>query len=88
MDQLQDRTPADAEIKAPPRMNPLAIAGFATGFVCGPVGLVLSIIAYKQIARDIEGQRGWGFAKAGIGIGIGLGLIHIFYTIAFIASQT
>ncbi len=75
------------EVQIPRRINPLAIAGFATAFVCGLAGMIISIIAYKQIARDIEAQSGWGFAKAGIGLGIGVTIVQLFYLIAMIASQ-
>ena len=68
------------------RLNYLALTGFILAFFCGPAGIIVSVIAYKQIARDIGSQHGWGFAKAGIGVGIGMGLIHIFYAIAIIAS--
>lgn len=68
------------------RLNYLALTGFILAFFCGPAGLIVSLIAYKQIARDIGSQYGWGFAKAGIGLGIGLGILQIIYGAAFVSS--
>jgi hypothetical protein len=50
------------------RFNGWAIAGFVTSLFIGPLGLIFSIIALGQINRT--GQRGRGFAIAGLVIGI------------------
>ena len=44
--------------------NALAIAGFVLSFFSTLIGLILSIIAYKQIKES--GERGKGLAVAGI----------------------
>lgn len=52
----------------PPGTNGLAIASFVSGIVCclPPLGLVLGLIALPQIKK--KGQKGRGFAVAGIAL--------------------
>ena len=56
--------------------NTLAIVGFVLSFFTSLVGLILSIIGYKQTKES--GEKGNGFALAGIiisAVSIGLGII-------------
>ncbi|RHA37559.1 DUF4190 domain-containing protein [Cellulomonas rhizosphaerae] len=62
--------PATGVAYQPPRQPPtsgLAIAAFVVAFFSGLVGLILGIVARRQIRRD--GTRGDGFAVAAIAIG-------------------
>lgn len=55
---------APAMTKPVPRMNTLAIAGFVLAFFVNIAGLVVSIVALRQIKRT--GERGHGLALAGV----------------------
>ncbi len=59
-----------APIDVQPRMNGLAIAGFICAFLCGLLGLILSIVAYNQCKKSNGTLKGEGFALAGIIIAI------------------
>ena len=59
--------------------NGLAIAGFVLSFFSTIVGLILSIIAYKQIKES--GEKGKGLALAGIIIS---SIITAFAVLAFL----
>ena len=82
-----------ASKRSEPAWNTLAIVGFILSFVNTIVGLVLSIIAYKQIQSS--GEQGKGLAKAGIiissvSIGVSLitsliaSLVYIVYFVVFL----
>ncbi|GAB2554791.1 DUF4190 domain-containing protein [Leucobacter ruminantium] len=51
-----------------PPMNKTAIWAFITSFFIGLLGLILGVVASKQIGNT--GQRGIGFAMAGFYIGL------------------
>lgn len=51
----------------PPRTNVLAIVALIAAFIAPPAGLVLGIIAYRQIDRT--GEEGKGLALAGAIVG-------------------
>jgi hypothetical protein len=48
--------------------NAFAIVGFVTSIVFAPLGIIFSAIALSQIRRS--GEKGQGFAIAGLTIGI------------------
>jgi hypothetical protein len=50
------------------RTNTWSIVGFITSFFIGPLGIVFSLIALKQIKET--GERGHGLAIAGLILGI------------------
>jgi len=52
------------------KMSVLAILAFILAFVCGPVGLVLGVIAAISIARSGRRLRGIGLAIAAIPVSI------------------
>ena len=67
--------------------NGLAIAGFVLSFISTIIGLVLSIIAYKQVKET--GEKGRELALAGIiisAISIGIALIVFIVYFGFILS--
>ncbi len=49
-------------------LNIMAVAGFALAFMCTAAGLVVSIIALRQIKQSHGAQTGRGLALAGLGI--------------------
>ncbi|WP_169077422.1 DUF4190 domain-containing protein [Microcella alkalica] len=51
----------------PPRTNTLALVGFIASFVIPVVGIVLGVIARRQIERT--GEDGRGLARAAVIIG-------------------
>jgi len=51
---------------APAQNSGLAIAGFITSFLCGPIGFILSLIALIQISNSKGQLKGNGFAIAGM----------------------
>ncbi|ONI86093.1 hypothetical protein ALI22I_25530 [Saccharothrix sp. ALI-22-I] len=51
----------------PKRTNGMAVAALITAFLFSPVGIVLGIVARKQIRQT--GEDGWGMATAGLIIG-------------------
>jgi hypothetical protein len=52
----------------PPRpTNGMAIAALITAFVFSPAGIVLGIVARRQIRQT--GEQGWGMATAGLIVG-------------------
>jgi len=58
-----------------PQTSGLAIAGFVTSFFIGILGLILSILAKKEIGRSNGQMTGDGLATAGIVIScISMGL--------------
>ena len=72
----------------PQQTNGLAIGGFITSLICcGPVGLVLSIIALGQINKNPY-QGGKGLAIAGIALGALSMVGAVIYWIAFAATST
>ncbi|MGY6497158.1 MAG: DUF4190 domain-containing protein [Microcella sp.] len=62
----------------PPRTNVLAIVSLITAFIAPPAGLVLGIIAYRQIARTGEEGKGLALAGAIVG-GVFTGFILLFF---------
>jgi hypothetical protein len=66
----QVRAMADSE-----RTNGMAIAGFVLSLIFAPLGIVFSAIALGQIKKT--GQRGYGFAIAGLVIGIAITAIAL-----------
>jgi peptidyl-prolyl cis-trans isomerase B (cyclophilin B) len=64
------------------RTNPLAIAALVASFFVWPAGLVLSIIASKQIKAS--GEDGRGLAQAGLIISIVYGAFTVLYIGAWI----
>jgi Ca2+/H+ antiporter len=52
------------------RTSGMAIGGFICSFLCGLLGLILSIIALNQINKSMGMLRGKGLAMAGIIISI------------------
>ncbi|MGB4772045.1 MAG: DUF4190 domain-containing protein [Chitinophagaceae bacterium] len=57
------------------RTNGMAIAGFVLSLIFAPLGIVFSAIALGQIKRT--GERGYGFAIAGLVIGIAVTAIAL-----------
>lgn len=55
-----------------PRTNTLALVGFIASFMVPVVGIVLGVLARKQIA--VTGEGGSGLARAAVVLGI-LGVI-------------
>ena len=52
------------------RIAGLAVAGFATSWFIGPLGVVLSAVALSEINHNQETLRGKGLAKWGIALGV------------------
>lgn len=65
------------------KMNSMALAGFIVSFFFGLVGLILSLIGFHQ--TRVRGERGKGFAIAGIVIGC-LSVISTIWIIIFIVT--
>lgn len=57
------------------KMNGMAIAGFVLSLIFAPLGIVFSAIALGQIKKT--GQKGYGFAIAGLVIGIAVTAIAL-----------
>ena len=51
-----------------PRTNTLALVGFIASFMLPVVGIVLGVLARKQM--DVSGESGRGLARAAVVIGI------------------
>lgn len=66
----QVRAMADSD-----KMNGMAIAGFVLSLIFAPLGIVFSAIALGQIKKT--GQKGYGFAIAGLVIGIAVTAIAL-----------
>lgn len=65
------------------KLNAMALAGFIVSFFFGLVGLILSIIGFHQ--TRVRGERGKGFAIAGIVLGC-LSVISTIWIIIFICT--
>ncbi len=60
----------------PPRQtNGMAIAALITAFLFSPAGIVLGVLARKQIRRT--GEEGWGMATAGLIVGAVLTVLWV-----------
>ena len=57
-------------IKGAPRTSGMAITGFVTSFVCGVVGLIFSLIGWKECRKSNGWIKGEGFAIAGFIISV------------------
>lgn len=57
------------------KMNGMAIAGFVLSLIFAPLGIIFSAIALGQIKET--GQKGYGFAIAGLVIGIAVTAIAL-----------
>ncbi|MFI9011297.1 DUF4190 domain-containing protein [Actinosynnema sp. NPDC053489] len=55
--------------------NGMAIAALITAFLFSPAGIVLGIVARKQIRRT--GEEGWGMATAGLVVGAVLTVLWV-----------
>lgn len=53
-----------------PKMSVLAILAFVFAFVCGPIGLILGVIAAISVGRSGGKLKGMGFAIAAMPISI------------------
>ena len=51
-----------------PRTNTLALVGFIASFMLPVVGIVLGVLARKQM--DVSGESGRGLARAAVFVGI------------------
>ena len=51
-----------------PRTNTLALVGFIASFMLPVVGIVLGVLARKQM--DVSGESGRGLARAAVFLGI------------------
>lgn len=67
-------------------MHNLAITGFILAFICGVVGLIISIVARSQINASDGTLGGKGFTTAGIIVGIAMTVTQIVYGIAMAAN--
>ncbi|WP_051772574.1 DUF4190 domain-containing protein [Saccharothrix sp. NRRL B-16314] len=63
----------------PRRTNSLAIAALITAVLCAPVGIVLGVVARKQIRQT--GEDGWGLATAGLVVGV---VFTVLWVLAFV----
>ncbi|MFE9743383.1 DUF4190 domain-containing protein [Saccharothrix saharensis] len=59
----------------PRQTNGMAIAALITAFLFSPAGIVLGIVARKQIRRT--GEDGWGMATAGLIVGVVLTVLWL-----------
>ncbi|NUT51196.1 MAG: DUF4190 domain-containing protein [Saccharothrix sp.] len=59
----------------PRRTNGMAVAALITAFLFSPAGIVLGVLARKQIRRT--GEEGWGLATAGLIVGIVLTVLWV-----------
>lgn len=65
------------------KINSMALAGFIVSFFFGLIGLILSLIGFHQ--TRVRGERGKGFAIAGIVIGC-LSVISTIWLIIFVVT--
>lgn len=65
------------------KINSMALAGFIVSFFFGFLGLIFSLIGFHQ--TRVKGERGKGFAIAGIVIGC-ISVISMIWAIIFIAT--
>lgn len=68
---------------APSKLNSMALAGFIVSFIFGPLGLIFSLIGFHQVR--VRGERGMGFAIAGIILGC-LSVISLIWMIIFVCT--
>ncbi|GAB2990807.1 DUF4190 domain-containing protein [Saccharothrix stipae] len=67
----------------PPRQtNGMAIAALITAFLFSPAGIVLGVVARKQIRRT--GEEGWGMATAGLIIGVVLTVLWLLALVVWV----
>lgn len=66
----------------PRRTNGVAVAALITAFLFSPAGIVLGIIARKQIRQT--GEEGWGMATAGLIVGAVLTVLWLLAIVAWI----
>ncbi|MFD0203962.1 MULTISPECIES: DUF4190 domain-containing protein [Saccharothrix] len=67
----------------PPRgTNGMAIAALITAFLFSPAGIVLGVVARKQIRRT--GEEGWGMATAGLIIGVVLTVLWVLAVVLWV----
>jgi hypothetical protein len=67
----------------PPRQtNGMAIAALITAFLFSPAGIVLGVVARKQIRRT--GEEGWGMATAGLVIGVVLTVLWLLAVVLWV----
>ena len=66
----------------PAQTNGMAIAALITAFLFSPAGIVLGIVARKQIRRT--GEQGWGMATAGLVIGVVLTVLWVLAIVLWI----
>jgi lysylphosphatidylglycerol synthetase-like protein (DUF2156 family) len=66
----------------PPQTNGMAIAALITAFLFSPAGIVLGIVARKQIRRT--GEQGWGMATAGLIIGVVLTVLWVLAVVLWV----
>ncbi|KOX29416.1 hypothetical protein ADK67_10765 [Saccharothrix sp. NRRL B-16348] len=62
--------------------NGMAIAALITAFLFSPAGIVLGIVARKQIRRT--GEQGWGMATAGLIIGVVLTVLWVLAVVLWV----
>ena len=65
-----------------PRMSGLALAGFITAFLCGPLGFILSLLGYNQVKNSRGQLTGKGFAVAGMAISSVLFVVGVLAAVA------
>jgi hypothetical protein len=71
----------------PRPMNNLAIPGLIVGIVvCGLAGMIMSIIARKQINASGDQEGGKGITTAGIIVGAIKTVIEVVYLFAIVAD--
>lgn len=67
----------------PPRQtNGMAIAALIAAFLFSPAGIVLGVVARKQIRRT--GEEGWGMATAGLIIGVVLTVLWVLAVVLWV----
>jgi uncharacterized membrane protein YeaQ/YmgE (transglycosylase-associated protein family) len=69
-----------------PRTNTLALVGFIASFMIPVVGIVLGVLARKQM--DVSGESGRGLARAAVLIGILGALFQAAFFIVWLALFT
>jgi hypothetical protein len=78
---LQAQPPAGGAPQKLP-LHGLALTGFILAFVFAPVGLILSIVAKKQISGSGGTLGGGGLATGGIIVGAIFTAIYVLYAVA------
>ncbi|MCC8245273.1 DUF4190 domain-containing protein [Saccharothrix luteola] len=80
----QPYQPQPAYYPPPPttQTNGMAIAALITAFLFSPAGIVLGIVARKQIRRT--GEQGWGMATAGLIIGVVLTVLWVLAVVLWV----